>query len=823
MKTNWFRNDVVRFSVFLAFVILLFLTPAIFSNGYYAPADNIRRNFIFLDGTQPHNYLLTDPLVQMMPWHKIAREAIHNGHLPLWNPYSGGGAPLLANPQASILFPLTWLHFIFSAKAAFILVAFCKLFLIGFWTYLYLRELKMRPLVAAIGGVAFAFCGFNIVWLAWPLPAVTAALPCALFFIERYFAQFQEKLDGDEMNSDEVNSDERSTPRWSTRRLLPLVWLSAAIAWGVLAGHPQTFFHIAVVLVLYAIFKALGLSQTQTIGAKIKTAFGHLAAVGGAFVLGGALTAMMTIPFAEYLLSSFKFIARSEWVNSSFLPANMAINHFIPDFFGHPVLGRERFVTSNYNESSMSYVGLTMLFLAIAGVLWQWKKPVPGVTRFYAVLALFCAAVIYRFPLVFSFVTSLPVFHQVHNQRLALEFGFCLVVLGCSALQQMMSAEFSAAKLKAAAICSLALFGVLLVLNRDAFADIQRWQLAVLAGFVLNVLLLAGVLWWCLKRRQFRALAALVLLETAAHGVIFNTVSAEKDFYPENPVTTFLSRKYRETGGKTLSIGYAMPPNLGSWYGFAQVREYDSIGMRAFENLRKSIDPKTGATDTFGTQLNLTDLRFAGIRYILGTGAEAAILQKKHPELKRIFTYKNYVVLEHPTLPSAFLLPAQSFAEAQSQLGKLRANWKAVPIQSVQTPYLWNRSATEQDLFFDYTASKPSFLIINQSYMPGWSGRITDGKQADENRANHWIPTQAVGVVKVLPVPEGKHRVQLAYRPNSLKWGMSIFALASLMWISLLVICLKAKQQVSVSKWNDCKSDHELNAIADLHNPSLQI
>lgn len=766
------QKDALRFSAVLALLILVFLSPAILSNGYYAPGDNIRRTGAFLDGTQPDNYLLMDPLVQMIPWFKFSREAIHHGHLPLWNPYSGGGAPMLANPQATVLFPLSWLHFLFSFKIAFFLVAFLKLFLIGLWTYLYLRQIKMRPFVAGIGGVAFTFSGFNVVWLAWPLPGVTMALPCGLYFLERYFAQFQE----------DDSPSNPSSP--NIRQLLPLVWFSAAMAWGMLAGHPQTFFHIAFVLALYAIYKACTLQAPVRRNARI--AFGHLAKAGGAFMLGSALTAVMCVPFLEYLLSSYKFIARSEWVNSSYLPVNMAILNFIPDFFGNPALERERFVASNYNESTMSYVGLTMLFLALGGFIQQWKKPVSSITWFYAVLAIFCFTVIYHFPLVFDLVTKLPVFHQVHNQRLALELGFCLIVLGCSGLQQLMSADLPRFRIKDAGILAGGTFVLLLLLNGEALTNIQRWQWLVAGGFLLNVLALACALHWAITHRKFYALAALVLLETAGHGMIFNAVTKDKDFYPDNPLTTFLRQRYEQTGSKTLSVGFAMPPNLGTWYGFAMVREYDSIGMRPYEILRKSIDPLKGATETFGTELNLADLRFAGIRYIAAEKADAAILQKYHPELKVIYSHGNYRVLEHPVLPTAFLLRASSLVEAERQLGKLRRNWKAVSIEPVHSPYSWGRVAVEQDLYLDYTANTPSFLVLNQSYMPGWSGHIV-GKKQDDN----WCPA-AAGIVKVLPIPAGSHRVYVAYKPRSLRWGMGIFGLAAIFWLTLLCLCFKA-------------------------------
>ncbi len=51
------------------------------------------------------------PGLQFVPWRYLAWELLKSGELPLWNPLSGMGAPLLANYQTSLAFPPTWLLF----------------------------------------------------------------------------------------------------------------------------------------------------------------------------------------------------------------------------------------------------------------------------------------------------------------------------------------------------------------------------------------------------------------------------------------------------------------------------------------------------------------------------------------------------------------------------------------------------------------------------------------------------------------------------------------------------------------------------------------
>src|SRR5687768_18070957 len=52
------------------------------------------------------------PLLQFYPWRLAALEAVKGGEWPLWNPWVGNGAPLLANYQSGLLYPPNWLTFL---------------------------------------------------------------------------------------------------------------------------------------------------------------------------------------------------------------------------------------------------------------------------------------------------------------------------------------------------------------------------------------------------------------------------------------------------------------------------------------------------------------------------------------------------------------------------------------------------------------------------------------------------------------------------------------------------------------------------------------
>ena len=49
-----------------------------------------------------------DILLYLYPYREAVAAALREGRIPFWNPYLFGGAPLLANPQAAVLYPLHW-------------------------------------------------------------------------------------------------------------------------------------------------------------------------------------------------------------------------------------------------------------------------------------------------------------------------------------------------------------------------------------------------------------------------------------------------------------------------------------------------------------------------------------------------------------------------------------------------------------------------------------------------------------------------------------------------------------------------------------------
>ena len=87
-------------------------------------------------------------------------ESLQRGVLPLWNPYSFSGQPLLASLQTAVFYPPNILLFLFPIVPAFNLTIVVHFFLAGWFAYLLCRELGGSRQAGVISALAFSLGGF---------------------------------------------------------------------------------------------------------------------------------------------------------------------------------------------------------------------------------------------------------------------------------------------------------------------------------------------------------------------------------------------------------------------------------------------------------------------------------------------------------------------------------------------------------------------------------------------------------------------------------------------------------------------------------------
>lgn len=320
------------------------------------------------------------PFLQFVPWRAWAWETLRSGHLPLWNPLVGMGAPLFANYQSALFYPPNWLLFLLAMVGGVKLLAWGQALLVAFhltWSAsgmaLLTRKLGMGVLAQTISGLAFGLSAYLVSRAGFlSINSAVAWVPWVLLYagLSRRF---------DEAKFSFINKR--------------TACLALVLAMQLLAGHAQITWYT--LLLAGAWFGYWGWknaicqssddegrksAESATIG-KLKTSYLRIRGVARswaqlavALALGTALSAVQLLPTFEYLQQSQRATAVNYdfAMTYSFWPWRF-LTLVVPNLFGNPAHG-DYWGYSNYWEDAL-YVGLLPLLLAVS-VIFRWKKNV---------------------------------------------------------------------------------------------------------------------------------------------------------------------------------------------------------------------------------------------------------------------------------------------------------------------------------------------------------------------------------------------------------------------------------------------------------------
>ncbi|MBK9710022.1 MAG: hypothetical protein IPO81_01610 [Kouleothrix sp.] len=133
-------------------------------------------------------FYIHDVQYYFFPYHTVPATLLARGELPLWNPYTFSGLPLLGDGQTALFYPPSWLFFVLSGGAALNYDVLLQFGIAGLGMYLFARALGLWRLPALVGAVVFMFCGFlaaRVVHLS--ILSGAALIPLVFMCVERAF------------------------------------------------------------------------------------------------------------------------------------------------------------------------------------------------------------------------------------------------------------------------------------------------------------------------------------------------------------------------------------------------------------------------------------------------------------------------------------------------------------------------------------------------------------------------------------------------------------------------------------------------------------
>lgn len=182
---RWFEPVPGKVWVVFGGVLLALFAPVLLGGRVLLPLDILREHppFQELAPTRSHSHPLQKNLIRtVVPAQAVARAAWEDGHWPLWNRRVGAGMPLLADPNAQVLQPLTLLGLALPPMRAAGFVAALRVLVALIFTFLWLRRLGFYGGRALAGSLVYGL-GFLMFWAGWPVANVAAFLPVALYAV----------------------------------------------------------------------------------------------------------------------------------------------------------------------------------------------------------------------------------------------------------------------------------------------------------------------------------------------------------------------------------------------------------------------------------------------------------------------------------------------------------------------------------------------------------------------------------------------------------------------------------------------------------------
>ena len=746
------------------------------------------------------------PLLQFYPWQQYAVEMWRSGNVPLWNPFVGSGAPLAANLQSAVFYPLNVLYFILPVERAMGYTAVLHVILAGLAMYAWGRTVGLRPLAALVGALAFQLSQFLIARLAFLSITATFPWPAIWLWRAEIFAQ--------------------------RRRMSDALWLALTIGLGLLAGHAQTAGLGLIVVVLYAAIRmiqvARRMSQVAREAGKQQEARGILrSAVYGlllAFVAGFALAIVQLLPSSELAAQSQRVDGLDyEFASTHSLYPLRLLTFLAPDLMGNPADGNF-WGYDNYWENA-GYVGLWALMMAFFALVPQVGsrkseaggqnptsdlRPPTSVVWFLGATAVVSVLIaLGRFapfyPLLFRALPGATLFQG--PARLLSAYTLSVAALAGIGTERLLQGE---------RLRWLGRFLVVAALGMIVAVTAGAMVINVRAEFVRPVIQLGVTLAAC---------AACLALRPSAHGrwfalwqaalvgmVALDLLIADWRLNPTTDASlyherTMSAQAVRAAGsgrtfwfsadeeqvkfGRYLSFKNLGPQDASYWLG-ARETLLPNVAMIERVSSANNFDPLlVGRYDDMIKLLNKLPepdaLRVASAmdaRYIVSPRELPLPVAHRGVE---VTIYHNDAALDRAWIVPQARVVGDALAALADPAFDLR---QKVLFESADTPTLplthyprGSSSITLQDspnaVTIRAVSESGGFLVLADTFYPGWQATL-DGKPTEILRANHAFRSVAL--------PPGEHTVEFRYAPLSFTVGAAISLTTLIIVIGTLVV-----------------------------------
>jgi len=824
----------------LAVLPVLLFWQVVFAGKTLLPVDNL---FVFepwrsfageLGVSIPHNQLLSDLILENYAWKHFIVESIKAGRLPLWNPYLFAGVPFLAAGQHSALYPFSLLFYIMPLAKAYGYFTVLQLFLAGLFMYIYARVIGVSRLGATVAAITYMLSAFMVVSVVFPMIIAAAAwLPLLLAMMELIIRHGEGKaaipytaIGGVTLGLQILAGHVEIT----IYVLLIMVFYAACrlASLGQRGGLRQVGWPALWLTIMIILGLGLGAVQLIPLYELVRTSFRQDSATYQQ-VIEWAYPARRLIAF---LIPDFFGNPSHHSYFDVFSRRMVAVTR---NYYGHPI-DTIYWGIKNYVEGG-SYVGILPLLLAVVAI-WGARRKASGrlYILIFTALALISLAFVFGTPLYALLYYGVPGIKQLHSPfRWIFPYTLSVAVLaglGADRLDREHKATVLLGQgalgvgLGVLAVLALSLlfpdFAIALaekaMLNLakapEAFADGRMffsYQFCNLLIFGLKLAASGGVL--LLGRHsgvpvtksgrlhRWKPLALIVLaFDLLSFGYGFNPAVNPKllDFKP--PVVKFLQSDpglFRITTFDTKSQKPFIA-NAGMFYDLSDIRGYDSIIPKQYTDYMSLIEEQGELQFNRVARLRHPESLDSPLLDLLNVKYVLTLEEIDNPKYTLVYDGEVRVYRNEGCMPRAFALPESCAVVADDVAEALRTydprryvileQQATSNQQQVEEPASCSllpaiiTSYTPNQVLIDVELDGPGFLILADSYFPGWKAFYRPQGRGEERELEI---LRADGNFRAVELPAGRWTVRFKYTPMSFKLGLFVSFVAVMILVLL--------------------------------------
>lgn len=741
-----------------------------------------------------------------------------HGWIAYWLPGLLCGQPTGAAFYADLYYPTLFARMLLPVEVVWTWTFILHIFAAGLGTYLFLRELKLTEIAAALGGLGYSLAGslLTLTYAGHDGRLIgSALLPFALLFLHRGL---------------------------TLQQFLWFVLMGVVLALQLLSGHVQKVYYTGLILTAYFIFKLVPTirnspGRTDRLRLTVRLCLYFL--FGAGFSL--TLSAIQYLPIYGNMPYASRGAERGyQYATSWSMPIIETFDLLTPRFSG----GLNTYWGQNPFKLHSEYLGIIPLLFATLAIVRRWHDQRVRFFAFSFAVTLLMAwggnTPFYRIP-----YHLLPGISKFRGPAMIFFIAaFSLVALAGLGIDYLLQHSRSAES-KRLRNTTLAVAGAFVVLAMwfaifkeptvqilKSMVPANRYEplttnypnllggmffaaAIAVGGAMLAWLLLAG------KLRPSVVAASLAVVMIADIGISLNLWDESKgyirsaprpaEYYAPDEVTAFL--KNDTSLYRVLPLHYERSDD-----GILLIHGIQSTGGQ-IPNPLQSYQDFIGAGQSVmfaaGNLLNASAMNLANVKYVISYAlpddvsryderSRQTIAQLRsyfdQPQFELVMRGQRYSIYRNrDVLPRAFLvtdfevtkdkdatlsrLLSPGFNPGRTALlysdpGLQRSTDSSLPGSVTVVSYDANR------VVLDVNATKPCLLVLSDNFQPDYRATV-DGKPEKVLKAYHTF--------RAVKVPQGKHEVVFAYSSNYDRIGI-LMTLASLVFLSGTAIVSIAKK-----------------------------